>query len=102
MGIDAVLGAENRVELASVSDSQMLLSRAAASGKFCQTHLLKYLVPWGDAVFNQAQAQDLRDDIRHLASSDPGSPLSQHLVAIDTLVVRLSQETHVYLWFIGD
>jgi hypothetical protein len=102
MGIDAVLRAENRDDLASVPDPLMVLSRAATAGGFADAKLLKYVVPWGDAVFNQAQAQDLLDDIRRLTDANTGSPLSQHLVAVGALVERLSHETHSYLWFIGD
>jgi hypothetical protein len=28
------------------------------------TRLLRYVMPYGDTVFNQAQAGDLRDDLR--------------------------------------
>jgi hypothetical protein len=102
MGIDAILRTETQEELASVSDPQMVLSRATTSGRFSETRLLKYLVPWGDAVFNQAQAPDLRDDIRVFTDGDPGAPLSDHLLEVRALVERLASETHSYLWFIGD
>ncbi len=102
MGIDAVLRGEDEEELASVPDPQMLLSRATTAGAFSQTQLLKYLVPWGDAVFNQAQAPALRDDIRLLTIRDSASPLTARLLEISVLVERLAKETHSYLWFIGD
>jgi hypothetical protein len=102
MGIDAILRTETQEELASVPDPGMVLSRAATSGRFSETCLLKYLVPWGDAVFNQAQAPDLRDDIRSLTAGNLGSPLSDHLLGIQALVEKLASETHSYLWFIGD
>ena len=84
-----------------ITDRQMLLSRAA-QGAFSDTRLLKYLVPWGDAIFNQAQADDLRDDIRLLKSANPRSALSALLSDVEPLVDRLSREVHVYLWFVGD
>jgi len=102
MGIDAVLREETPEDLASVFDPEMLLSRAAASGKFSEMRLLKYLAPWGDAIFNQAQADDLRDDIRVFIEANVGSPLSRHLLAIQPLVEQLASQTHSYLWFIGD
>jgi hypothetical protein len=102
MGIDAVLRTESQEELASVPDPRMVLSRAATSGRFSETSLLKYLVPWGDAVFNQAQAPDLRDDIQALTEGSFGSPLSDHLLEIRALVEKLASETQSYLWFIGD
>jgi hypothetical protein len=102
MGIDAILRTETQEELASVPDPQMVLSRAATAGRFSETRLLKYLVPWGDAVFNQAQAPDLQDDIRAFTDGDPGALLSHHLLEVRALVERLASETHSYLWFIGD
>ncbi len=102
MGINAVLQTETQEEIASVLDPHMVLSRATTSGKFSETRLLRYLVPWGDAVFNQAQAPDLRDDIRVLVEGNVGSPLSKHLDEIRALVEQLASETHSYLWFIGD
>src|SRR5262245_27513664 len=102
MGIDVILRSESPEDLASVPDHQMLLSRAAASGRFSGSRLLRYLVPWGDAVFNQAQAGDLRDDLRVLAGGNLDPLLRRHLLEIDTLVERLAAETHSYLWFIGD
>jgi hypothetical protein len=102
MGIDAVLRTENREELASVPDTQMILSRAAESGRFSETQLLKYLVPWGDAIFNQAQTRDLLDDIRLVRAGNVEPSLSRHLLEIEALVERLAGETHSYLWFIGD
>jgi hypothetical protein len=55
MGIDAQLREHDEI-LAEVGDRQMVLSRAARSSAFAQTRLLKYLEPWVDAMFNQAQA----------------------------------------------
>lgn len=101
MGIEAVLRTETE-DVASVSDSRMVLSRAVSSGQLADTRLLKYLLPWGDAIFNQAQANDLLDDIRIAAGANVGSPLGKHLLEIKPLVEQLAAETHCYLWFIGD
>jgi putative transcriptional regulator len=55
MGIDVQLRRETGEVLQEVGDSQMVLSRATHRA-FAGTCLLKYVVPWGDAIFNQAQA----------------------------------------------
>ena len=101
MGLHAVLRSENREDLAAVRDPEMLFSRAAATGVFSNTRLLRILLP-GDTVFTQAQAEDLRDDIHSLTGADADSPLSRHLVAIGELVERLSSEAHARLWFITE
>ena len=55
MGMEVQLRREDGEILDAVGDPLMILSRAAQNG-FSGTHLLKYLIPWGDAVFNQAQS----------------------------------------------
>jgi hypothetical protein len=101
MGIEVLLKRDDGEVIAEVNDHRMTLSRAT-SGLLTGTRLLRYLVPWGHAIFNQAQAGDLRDDIRQILRSHPGTPLAEILASVEPLVERLSSETHVYLWFMGD
>jgi hypothetical protein len=102
MGIDALLKRESGEVLGAVGDPRMVLSRAGRSDAFSTTRLLKYLVPWGDTVFNQAQAGDLESDIANVKRTANDSQLVELLTAIEPLVSQLSAETHAYLWFIGD
>jgi hypothetical protein len=101
MGIEVRLRRESGEVLAEVGDPQMTLSRATQNA-FAGTRLLKYLMPWGDAVFNQAQADDLASDIADTIAAHPDTPLSAILEQIEPLVASLARETHVYLWFVGD
>ena len=101
MGIDAQLRAESGEVLSEVGDGNMVLSRATNS-QLSSTRLLRYLVPWGDAIFNQAQASHLADDIAKVKGECPGSPLFKALSEIEPLVERLANESHLYLWFVGD
>ena len=79
----------------------MVLSRAAHRA-LAGTRLLQYLVPWGDAMFNQAQARDLEQDIAHVKAANPHTPLFDLLVELEPLVAQLSSDVHSYLWFVGD
>lgn len=101
MGIDAELRNERGEILAEVDDARMVMSHACGN-QFATTRLLKYLVPWGDAVFNQAQALDLEQDIDLLLVECRGTPLEEALLRVRGLVTRLARESHLYLWFIGD
>jgi hypothetical protein len=101
MGIEVQLRRESGEIVAEVGDPQMILSRAAHKA-FSGTRLLRYLTPWGDAVFNQAQAPDLADDIRIVRNTCMGTPLCEILSAVEPLVEEHSRETHLYLWFVGD
>jgi hypothetical protein len=101
MGIEVELRGERGEVIDKVSDPQMVLARAVQK-TFSGTRLLRYLVPWGDAVFNQAQARDLANDIHLVKSANPGTPLFDLLSQVEPLVEKLSRETHLYLWFVGD
>ena len=101
MGIDAQLRSEGGEVLDAVGDSDMVLSRATDQ-HFGGTRLLRYLVRWGDTIFNQAQAADLSHDIAEIRRRQVDTPLSTRLGEVQRLVYRLSTETHSYLWFIGD
>jgi hypothetical protein len=101
MGIDVRLKQESGEVLAEVGDPKMILARATKHA-FSETRLLRYVVPWGDAVFNQAQANDLASDIVEVKSSTADADLLNILARIEPLVARLSGETHAYLWFVGD
>jgi len=102
MGIEVRLKRESGEVLGEVGDPKMVLSRAAQTASFSQTRLLKYLAPWGDAMFNQTQADDLEADIADVKRSNPDPNVLEILIRLELLVARLSKETHAYLWFIGD
>jgi hypothetical protein len=101
VGIEVQLRSEAGEILGEVGDPRMVLSRATHD-RLSGTRLLKYLVPWGDAIFNQAQADDLTADIRNVKAANLGTELYDVLSAVEPLVERLSREVHVYLWFVGD
>lgn len=101
MGIDTQLREHDEI-LAEIGDPQMVLSRAARSSAFAQTRLLKYLEPWGDTMFNQAQADDLAADIADVTRANADPQLIQILSRLEPLIVRLSSQAHTCLWFIGD
>jgi hypothetical protein len=101
MGIDVQLRKENGEILEEVGDTGAL-SRAAGCASLQNTRLLKYIVPWGDAIFNQAQAADLLSDVRQVSAGNAGSPLDRHLLQLEPLVEKLGSDPHIYLWFVGD
>ncbi len=100
MGIEVQLRKENGDVLDDGGD-EVSFGRASLKA-FAGTRLLKYLVPWGDAIFNQAQADDLLKDIYQVKTGNPGTPLYEMLSKLEPLVEKLSRETHLYLWFVGD
>jgi hypothetical protein len=101
MGIETQLRDEDGEVLGEVSDVADALSNAT-DGALSGTRLLKYLQPYNDAVFNQAQAADLRDDMNEVLRKHAGTPLARVLEDVAPLVDKLAAEAHVYLWFVGD
>jgi hypothetical protein len=59
------------------------------------TRLLKYLGPWGDAIFNQAQADELLNAIFVVKSNNPGTPIAEMLSRLEPLVERLMNHTYI-------
>jgi len=102
MGIDVQLRDEQGNVLEEVSDENFVLSRAVTRGVFTGSNLLRYLVPWGDAIFNQAQAGDLYSDTTAFFSKVENEKVSEHIRKLQPLIERLANETRSYLWFIGD
>jgi hypothetical protein len=101
MGINVQLRSESGEIFDEVIDVKMTLSRAAQT-EFSGTRLLQYVVPWGDAMFNQAQSKNLAMDIRDVMEDTKGIQLHELLARILTLVDRLSSNPDIYLWFMGD
>lgn len=102
MGIDVQLRTESGQVLAEVRDAKSVLSGAVSTNKLSGTRLLRYLVPWGDAMFNQAQAGALALDLRDVTEDHAGKPIAELLLQVAPLVDRLSSDVHAYLWFVGD
>jgi hypothetical protein len=61
--------------------------------------LLKYLDPYGDAVFNQNQMEDLIADLVAMKASDAAN---QSLDEVIRLAKLCKEEEHTYLVFYGD
>lgn len=61
-------------------------------------NLLKYLDPYGDAVFNHLQMDDLIQDLNILKSVDDNPLINE----IQMLADRCKSEPHTYLAFYGD
>ena len=102
MGIEVQLRSEAGEVLRSVDDASGHLAKAAGGRRFDGTNLLRYLVPWSDAIFNQAQSSDLLADIRAVNAEAAGTPLGDHLEKLAPLIEQLGEEVHSYLWFVGD
>lgn len=104
MGIDvAIVNEQHEPEHAVYDPHQCLTSLAA-----CQwTHLegsvcLRFVDPWGDTVFNQAQIPVLLAELENSASLQQDPQIKAHLHLVCHLVAEARDKVHTYIKFIGD
>ena len=102
MGIDAKWEDESGGVLAAVLDPRSLLARALRDGELSHTVCLRFIDPYGDAVFNQAQSAHLAQELRELRAATATSEAADHLAQVIDLVARAQDQTHTYIKFIGD
>lgn len=104
MGIDVAWVDERHEQKQFVSDSQQILTRLATSRwpKLTSSVCLRFVVPFGDAVFNQAQNNDLLNELSAEARETSDPKVRSQLQKVIHLVELASKEVHTYIKFIGD
>jgi hypothetical protein len=103
MGINAVWRAESGEDMGRVLDPQMLLSSITSDpAGLSRTLCLRFLDPYGNAVFNQEQLPILAEELEGLAAVTRDKAVREHLAAVAALARKAIGEIHTYLWFIGD
>lgn len=103
MGIEVAWVNENHEPIQVVEDMQghlkaFLTSDLPALPPTC----LRFVDPWGDTVFNQAQIPVLLAELREVASASAQPELRAHLDKVVGLVQRSLEQMHTYIKFIGD
>jgi hypothetical protein len=104
MGIEVAWVDERHEVKQIVGDSQQIVSRLAQTRwpKLAGSVCLRFVVPWGDAVFNQAQNRDLLDELNAEIRETSDARVRTHLQMVFRLVELASNEVHTYIKFIGD
>jgi hypothetical protein len=104
MGIDVAWVNEKHEPKQEVFDPRMCLTKLATSAwpGLSQSTCLRFIDPWGDTVFNQAQIPLLLQELREAEHSEIESEVRAHLGKVIRLVERAEDQTHTYIKFIGD
>jgi hypothetical protein len=104
MGIEVAWVDERHEVKQIVGDSHQVVSRLATTRwpKLTNSVCLRFVVPWGDAVFNQAQNRDLLDELSAEARETSDPKIRAHLQKVIHLVELASNKVHTYIKFIGD
>jgi len=103
MGIEVEWVGEDGVQLRQVPDSGERLAKLMHSHwSRSNTVCLRFVDPYGDTTFNQAQIPVLLEELRasERAESNPGT--RDHLAGVIRLVESAVRQVHTYIKFIGD
>lgn len=101
MGINVEWRRESGEELARVDDPGMVLSHLGEALDTSGTTCLRFIDPYGDTIFNQAQLPILVEELEWAASSVRDPQLRSYLLVVRDLAAR-ARDVHTYLWFVGD
>jgi len=97
MGWTVVLEDENRSKISSLEIS-FISPDIFDDLKNNTFHLVKYLGPYGDTIFNQRQMTDLIDDLKKMQALG----CNEDVEKIIQLAFKCKIEVHTYLVFYGD
>ncbi len=102
MGIDVRHETERGEVTACISDPRMLLPRLLANANLKCSICVRFIDPYGDAVFNQAQLPALAQELRGMLKVAADGEAREHLEAVIQLVEAAKGRVHTYVRFVGD
>ncbi len=102
MTIDIELQDENGDVIDSISDDRILTFKLIPPLTDKKSVLLRFVDPYGDTVFNNLQASDLKAEIENKLGAVTDNELQEYWRKVVRLVDKLASESHLYLKFIGD
>jgi hypothetical protein len=104
LGINVAIIDERQVTSQAVNDPRNYLTKLATGtwltieGSVC----LRFVDPFGDTTFNQAQLPELLSELERSADSQSNPEIRSHLQKICHLVSEARNQVHMYVKFIGD
>jgi len=104
MGIEVATVTEDQTRIEQVFDTLDVVARLAMTRwpKLTESLCLRFVEPWGDAVFNQTQLPFLLAELRSEVRLATDEKFKEHLQHVVTLVEGARDQAHVYVKFIGD
>jgi hypothetical protein len=102
MGINLRWEDESGAVLGEVLDPESLSVRFVPHVTRSEFLCLRFVDPYGDAVFNQAQLPFLLSELEKQLPSVSNPKAKEHLKRVTSLVLQARGHTHTYLRFVGD
>ena len=104
MGIDVSWVTEGRESKQQVFDPRQHLTKLANESWCHQANsvCLRFIDPWGNTVFNQAQLPVLLAEFQGAVAQQVDAEVKAHLGKVIRLLEQASGRTHTYIEFTGD
>ena len=104
MGIEVAWVGEDLEPKQQVFDPRMHLTKLALGRwrELPESVCLRFVDPFGDAVFNQAQVPHLIRELKGEVATERDLEVRNHLEKVVRLVERSVDQAHTYVKFIGD
>ena len=102
MGIDRHCEDENGNQLAELADPRSLVERFLPQFEAQDFPYLRFVDPYGDTVFNQAQIRQVITELERLAQQPHEPEVERHLLAVLDFVRQARDRVHTYIKFYGD
>lgn len=95
---------ERQEPLEEVYDQAQVISKLASSRwpSLTDSVCLRFVEPWGDAVFNQSQIPVLLSELQAELRHDLEPRVREQLEKVQGLVERAVNQSHIYIKFSGD
>ncbi len=101
MGIDARVHDEDGRAIAEVGDPHFL-TEILLGDNLAQTVCLRFIDPYGDATFNQAQIPVLLSELKPRVAACANAAAKSHGEELLRLIRSAQDKVHTYLTFVGD
>lgn len=102
LGVDVHLQTGDGMKIESIPDPKGIVSRIMPLGD-TTFHLLRYVDPYGDTIFNGLQMEQIFIELKQLKQRFvPGSQEIDYICKIENMARRCKSAPHLYLKFIGD
>jgi hypothetical protein len=102
MGIDVQLESELGISLESLGDSGKTLATLLPPFEDESFHLLRYIDPYGDTVFNHLQMDEFLAEWDRLRQNAITEPQKEFHAAVRRIAESCKNNVHTYVKFIGD
>ena len=102
MGIDLHWENENGDMRQMVSDDGFFVSELITASKREGSVCLRFIDPFGDTVFNQAQIPTLKAELSEIPEDALRDDVRKHRRKLLHLIDQAAGKTHTYLKFYGD